>query len=317
MTDLSASVQRELPEIIEHAVTVDCRGTGDMGGVTRAIAAAEAQRTGLTPIEAVCEWWKRSSRDAPLLVHFENPQAINGTTMADIVHVLRLLLSVHSIKTFLSTWPITDFSVIDLHVLSGGRLRKGTSSFENVLRATRKTALQFGGDFDERIGLEEEVVGGGVFAILKTMKTQNPAPRLSTLYALSFPSVFLSGTSDAAWDTSLSEQMRSQVTRQPVTGDIASDAFPELQALFNLWQASGKSVNLWDWLDSFRQVVVPSGVEDGGEHQPHAIDDDIDSRLHALFIRFVEEARLFGTVRARGKNTAKRGDEVVKGVVMP
>lgn len=78
--------------------------------------------------------------------------------MADIVHVLRyvtlraqlvcsltsaslhhdtpfrLLLSVHSIKTFLSTWPITDFSVIDLHVLSGGRLRKGTSSFENVLR---------------------------------------------------------------------------------------------------------------------------------------------------------------------------------------
>lgn len=38
MTDLSASVQRELPEIIEHAVTVDCRGTGDMGGVTRAIA---------------------------------------------------------------------------------------------------------------------------------------------------------------------------------------------------------------------------------------------------------------------------------------
>lgn len=107
------------------------------------------------------------------------------------------------------------------------------------------------------------------------------------------------------------------MTRQPVTGDIASDAFPELQALFNLWQASGKSVNLWDWLDSFRQVVVPSGVEDGGEHQPHAIDDDIDSRLHALFIRFVEEARLFGTVRARGKNTAKRGDEVVKGVVMP
>lgn len=37
-------------------------------------------------------------------------------------------------------------------------------------QATRKTALQFGGDFDERIGLEEEVVGGGVFAILKTMK---------------------------------------------------------------------------------------------------------------------------------------------------
>lgn len=90
-------------------------------------------------------------------------------------------------------------------------------------------------------------------------------------------------------------------------------AFPEIQALYNLWQSSGKSINLWDWLDGFRQAVVSDG-HDGDSTS--TIDDETDGRLHALFIRFVEESRLFGTVRARGKNTAKRGDEVVKGVVM-
>ncbi|WVR06966.1 hypothetical protein IAU60_004002 [Kwoniella sp. DSM 27419] len=36
------------------------------------------------------------------------------------------------------------------------------------------------------------------------------------------------------------------------------------------------------------------------------------ARLHAVFIRFVEEARMIGLIRARGKG--KRADEVVKGV---
>lgn len=75
-------------------------------------------------------------------------------------------------------------------------------------------------------------------------------------------------------------------------------------------------MNLWDWLDCFRQAVISGGNDDADDDEPTAMDDDTDSRLHALFIRFVEEARLFGTVRARGKNTSKRGDEVVKGVVM-
>lgn len=90
-----------------------------------------------------------------------------------------------------------------------------------------------------------------------------------------------------------------------------------MQALYNLWQGSGKSINLWDWLDSFRQAVVFGGAELVEDEQAPTIDEETDSRLHSLFIRFVEEARLFGTVRARGKNTTKRGDEVVKGVIMP
>lgn len=37
-SDLSASVQRELSAIIEHPVTVDCRGIGDIGGITKTVA---------------------------------------------------------------------------------------------------------------------------------------------------------------------------------------------------------------------------------------------------------------------------------------
>lgn len=101
-------MQRELSEVIDHVVTVDCHGTGDIGGLTKAIAvgimgeavsdlltlpflqqAAESQRVGLTPIEAVCAWWKRSSEGSPLLLHLQNPQTILGTAMSDLVHVLK------------------------------------------------------------------------------------------------------------------------------------------------------------------------------------------------------------------------------------
>lgn len=115
------------------------------------------------------------------------------------------------------------------------------------------------------------------------------------------------------WNIHLSDHLRSQ---SEDAGSKRTQAFPEIQALYSLWQSSGKSVNLWDWLDGFRQAVVPQDKQSDSEDDQTALDDETNSHLHALFIRFVEEARLFGTVRARGKNTVKRGDEVVKGVVM-
>lgn len=45
-------------------------------------------------------------------------------------------------------------------------------------------------------------------------------------------------------------------------------------------------------------------------------DEDKAARLHATFVRFCEEARMLGLVRARGKGVGRRGDEVVKGVGM-
>ncbi|WVQ79947.1 hypothetical protein IAT38_002048 [Cryptococcus sp. DSM 104549] len=115
----------------------------------------------------------------------------------------------------------------------------------------------------------------------------------------------------------------------------------ELQTLFELWKGAGKSVNLWDWLEGFRMNMaeVPSengptpgdggkegeaadGVrsasrkpadenedEENGELETKR-DEENEARLHAVFIRFVEEARMMGLVRAKGK----KADELVKGV---
>ena len=43
-------------------------------------------------------------------------------------------------------------------------------------------------------------------------------------------------------------------------------------------------------------------------------DVETQDRLHATFVRFCEEARMLGLVRARGGRTAKKADEVVKGI---
>lgn len=101
-----------------------------------------------------------------------------------------------------------------------------------------------------------------------------------------------------------------------------------------LWQASGKAVSLWDWLEGFRHAMAgdsedknepsspSSKPESGKRKRPGSpdeveLDEDEEARLHARFIRYVEESRMMGLVRARGgKNTAKKGDEVLKGVLM-
>ncbi len=122
--------------------------------------------------------------------------------------------------------------------------------------------------------------------------------------------------------------------------------------LFGLWKAAGRSVNLWDWLEGFRETIHVDNDEDqddekkdkDGESAILAVDrgarkskrkreaspppigeqneeaeqnDEKDSaRLHATFIRFCEEARMLGLVRARGKGTGRRADEVIKGIGM-
>ncbi|WVW83989.1 hypothetical protein I302_106014 [Kwoniella bestiolae CBS 10118] len=112
----------------------------------------------------------------------------------------------------------------------------------------------------------------------------------------------------------------------------------ELQMLFELWRSAGKSVNLWDWLEGFSGVMsepepqqeakpiiegedddrdtqldggdteMEKKEKDGGEHRV----EENEARLHAIFIRFVEEARMIGLIRARGKG--RKADEVVKGI---
>lgn len=57
--------------------------------------------------------------------------------------------------------------------------------------------------------------------------------------------------------------------------------------------------------------------DDDAEKEPEQEQEDhLDDRLHATFVRFCEEARMLGLVRARGKGVRRGADEVVKGIGM-
>jgi hypothetical protein len=102
----------------------------------------------------------------------------------------------------------------------------------------------------------------------------------------------------------------------------------ELETLFNLYRGAGRTINLWDWLEGFRAGMVPAlngGAGNGaaGENghppdEPDGVadgeDDEAGARLHAAFVRFCEEARMVGLIRARGSARGRRVDEVIKSI---
>jgi hypothetical protein len=136
--------------------------------------------------------------------------------------------------------------------------------------------------------------------------------------------------------------------------DLEGGDLRELETMFGLWRSAGRNVNLWDWLEGFRGAMTaseeeakeqsPNGEANGdateeaptnghaeADKQVIAVDQDAmeddeangadlaghaetQDRLHAAFVRFCEEARMLGLVRARGGRTARRADEVVKGI---
>jgi hypothetical protein len=117
----------------------------------------------------------------------------------------------------------------------------------------------------------------------------------------------------------------------------------DLETLFGLWKGAGKNVNLWDWLQGYRNTMA--GENDNDNDQEEEEEDEgktikrsrpdqsegetqapasaptrgvevNEDRLHATFVRFCEEARMLGLVRARGKAVGRKADEVVKGVTL-
>lgn len=119
--------------------------------------------------------------------------------------------------------------------------------------------------------------------------------------------------------------------------DLATpQPFKETETLFSLWQSAGRNVNLWDWLEGFRGELTGAAKENGDDEETPAserrskrkrgdddeevgrpeLSEEAQQRLHAAFIRFVEEARMLGLVRARAKGTRKKTDEVAKGVLL-
>ncbi|AAW41434.1 hypothetical protein CNBA3280 [Cryptococcus deneoformans B-3501A] len=180
----------------------------------------------------------------------------------------------------------------------------------------------------------------------------NPAPRTSILHSLSDPQDILPFFAASAPEKpspnhhksakrkAVSASMDNEKRRK--TGELEKLKINEedqvlelkrLQTLFELWKSAGKTVNLWDWLDSF-QGEDERGSEENKEANSAQVgseqtdkDENIDkesrneapkraaqeeNRLHATFIRFVEEARMLGLIRARGKG--RKADEVIKSV---
>lgn len=112
----------------------------------------------------------------------------------------------------------------------------------------------------------------------------------------------------------------------------------ELQVMFNLYKAAGRNVNLWDWLEGFRKSMLPGGMgkdkrmDKDKEAETETRDEEADTetlqagiaaseaaeensaRLHAAFVRFCEEARMMGLMRARGNARRSGVDEVVKSI---
>ena len=158
--------------------------------------------------------------------------------------------------------------------------------------------------------------------------------------------------SSASESPKRTEERRGRIAiEQPDQDPAAGGDLREIETLFRLWKAAGRSVNLWDWLEGFRESMLDthdddqvdeeretneelSAAETNGEAkkakpkrkassvQDHTQDEEGDmageetpARLHATFIRFCEEARMLGLVRARGKGLGgRRIDEVVKGI---
>ncbi|ODN94194.1 hypothetical protein L198_05045 [Cryptococcus wingfieldii CBS 7118] len=201
------------------------------------------------------------------------------------------------------------------------------------------------------------------------LSVHDPSPRLSFLHALSNPEQFVSlfdayngqslstdardiapGPSERAEKQSAERSNKRPRLEAPRKDESVrqvdlAEELKRLKVLFGIWKEAGKSVNLWDWLEEFRDVMDESNAEgkenaggrgegEGKEseleisetHAEHGVggangnsngdrigrkqEAEEEERLHAIFVRFVEEARMLGLIRAKGK----KADEVLKSV---
>jgi hypothetical protein len=114
----------------------------------------------------------------------------------------------------------------------------------------------------------------------------------------------------------------------PESGNQKGD-LEHLEVLYNLWKGAGKQVNLWDWLQGYKNHITGQEEDNDDEDieqkengegkkrkRQGELDDVDEDGIHASFVRFCEEARMLGMVRARGKGVGRKADEVVKGVTL-
>ncbi|GMK55264.1 hypothetical protein CspeluHIS016_0203200 [Cutaneotrichosporon spelunceum] len=338
---LSPEAPRQLADLT-RAATLTGRDLTDIGAATRALAvgflgeaALDAKKAGRTPLDEVARWWAKL-RDRPaLLVHIEQAQLVPTAVLAELHDdvPIRLLFSVPSITTFLAGWVALEPSEIDLSVLRSTRRPRGAVNAVLQTALDRAAApITVSEELARELRAEDERLGGGAAAALKSLRwlllrhshnsalsalpdaseeehpaalqalrdamsedataadelltlgvspdlsnTQNPAPRLAILQALANQNAFL-----------------------PSSTDDRRDALKETEMLHSLWESA--------------DPTTPSKGKRrrGEEDEEPELDEDEDARAHARFIRFVEEARMMGLVRARGK----KSDEVAKAALL-
>ena len=173
----------------------------------------------------------------------------------------------------------------------------------------------------------------------------DPSPRISILHALGNTSSFTSHLPSSHPEKANGGHVHSSPStpkkrkaHHTETNEDAEESenhrgdLEHLEVLYNLWKGAGKQVNLWDWLQGYKNHITgqdedndadENGVsgdrernEEGeGKKRKREVDVDEDG-IHASFVRFCEEARMLGMVRARGKGVGRKADEVVKGVTL-
>jgi hypothetical protein len=172
----------------------------------------------------------------------------------------------------------------------------------------------------------------------------DPSPRISILHALGNTSSFTSHLQPTPANANGKNVQSSPSTpkkrksRHTEPTDHATEEpanqkgdLEHLEVLYNLWKGAGKQVNLWDWLQGYKNHITGQDEdndendvdgdrerqEDGeGKKRKRKLDDVDEDGIHASFVRFCEEARMLGMVRARGKGVGRKADEVVKGVTL-
>ncbi|EIW70408.1 hypothetical protein TREMEDRAFT_68038 [Tremella mesenterica DSM 1558] len=364
--NISSSLPPLLSGLVKHAYTLSTREAADLSSATRAVAvgfmgeALSGQGSGVhkasrSPIEALEQWYVRKKDRPPLLLHIQDAQILPPGILSELIYIMtlhpnlpfRILVSVPSISTFLSSWSHIEPSSIDISVLHSGRRRRegGVNAILKAATDRSSTLLAISAEFAEELRQTEEMTGGGAAETLKALKwallrhsvtsplaslaeesdgsrlemlrqlikgmrdsvdvpgkelftvesstelhsTFNPAPRISILHALADPSAFIKPSAASLVELASATGSASRASAKGKANEHSTDTehqmngcsgedqeqggvFKELELLYSLWQSAGKSINLWDWLEGFRDAMT----EHADVPHPDSTADDDD-----------------------------------------
>jgi origin recognition complex subunit 3 len=124
----------------------------------------------------------------------------------------------------------------------------------------------------------------------------NPAPRASIISALLQPQTFLPLASDV-----------SEPARLPIW------KLPDASILFRRYLEAGRMINVYDWYESFSQVIESQRSHlVAGESDGQMTEDEEEWKMHvqARFVRALHTLDFIGFI----KHTGRKADHVMRTV---